>query len=363
MKLLSIFIILLLTLIAIPVRAAEPIADAAAEPASAPAPAAGVLNYLRNLEGEGVIVGQFGMFGTGSTAAIAQEQLDAIFNMSGHYPAITGADFNRPDKSVEEGISETVTWLDQKWHEGYLVTASWHTPNPCGGGGYKWPEEGERFPLAHVLPGGDCRSNYLAQLDQIAAGLLTLQNNGVVVLWRPFHEMNGPWFWWGAQPLEQYVQLWQDQHQYFAEKGLTNLLWVYSPNIPWDQWAIRADYYYPGDAYADIVALDKYMKVSETVPELGWGSTEAEDGYQQLARIDKPMMLAEFGPVPASGDGADSKSFNWGTLPEDLHSRYPRIVAFVAWEYIWQIGRSPYQGQQEMMVHLLSITREDLPSF
>lgn len=356
MKLLSIVTVLLLAIVALPVSAAEPVSS------SAPAPAANVLNYLKGIEGQSVMVGQFGMFGSGSTAEIAEEQLDSIFQLSGQYPAITGADFTRPDKSFQDAIDETVTWLNQKWHEGYLVTASWHTPNPCGGS-YKWPEEGARFNLARVLPGGNCRSAYVAMLDQIAAALLTLQNNGVVVLWRPFHEMNGPWFWWGAQPQDQFIQLWRDEYDYFAQKGLTNLLWIYSPNIPWDQWAIRADYFYPGDNYVDVVALDKYMKISETAPQLGWGSTEAQDGYQQLAQFNKPMMLAEFGPVPASGDGANSKSFNWGTLPEDLHTRYPRIVAFIAWEYVWQIGRSPYQGQQEMMMNALSVTRADLPAF
>ena len=71
----------------------------------------------------------------------------------------------------------------------------------------------------------------MQELDQLAAGLEELKEAGVVVIWRPFHEMNGDWFWWGAKPPAEFVKVWRHMFDYFTNtKQLDNLLWAYGPN-------------------------------------------------------------------------------------------------------------------------------------
>lgn len=89
------------------------------------------------------------------------------------------------------------------------------------------------------------------ELDDIAAGLQQLRDAGVVVLWRPFHEMNGGWFWWGAKKPDVFMQLWRQMFDYFTvQKKLNNLLWVYAANT-----GGRTTAFYPGDGYVDLVGV------------------------------------------------------------------------------------------------------------
>lgn len=328
-----------------------------------------MLDYLAGLEGNAILSGQEGMFGAQTSTKTANQQLEAIFSASGLYPAITGSDFNTPDKLPAQRIPEVRDWLLAKWRDGYLVTASWHAPNPCSADNntYNWDDVENPFNVKVALAGGSCRTQYLANLEPIIQALLALKAQGVILLWRPYHEMNGPWFWWGGGSVPSYVALWRDMYDLFAARGLDNLLWVYSPNTPWDKWAPRADAYYPGDGYVDVVSLDEYMGRDEQTLVLGWGTSadtiEAQSGYLQLAKMDKPFILGEFGPIPSSGAAWNTKAYDWGQLVADLHGKYPRIVGFVAWEYVWQIARAPYVGQRAMMTNPLTITRDELPGF
>lgn len=110
-----------------------------------------------------------------------------------------------------------------------------------------------------ILPGGAYNDVYKAYLDIIANFALKLQNQNIPILFRPFHENNGGWFWWGsaATSVESYKAIYRYMVDYLKSKGVHNLLYIYSPNGPFssaDQYLER----YPGDEYIDILALDYY---------------------------------------------------------------------------------------------------------
>lgn len=330
------------------------------------APTSAVLDYLTGLQGQQVIVGQMGSYGGQTSIATAEEQLDRIFDLTDTYPALTGFDFQRPDQTPEQSIADAVAYAIDKWDAGYLITISWHANNPCTGAGATmdvWDNATQSVipPLdgLRLLDGGDCRDAWRASLDLVADGLQELEDAGVVVIWRPFHEMNGAWFWWNRQEQATFVAMWVDMYDYFTQtKGLSNLIWAYAPNTPWDEFAQAADFYYPGDAYVDLVGLDHYMTVEETTLTLN-----SFGGYDQLAALNKPMALTEFGPIPASGAAWDTKAYCWNDLIGDIQSQYPKIVYFLAWEYVWQIGRDPFTCQQELMDNAAAVTLDNLPSF
>ena len=133
---------------------------------------------------------------------------------------------------------------------------------------------------------------FAAELDLMASHLQTLQSAGVIVLFRPFHEMNGGWFWWGAQSdtspsVAEFVELWRYVHDYVVkQKQLTNILWVYSPensetvnvNYPWGLLKPTA-FFYPGDSYVDVIGIDYYIIILNHLP---WMKMRAIDQSQHI---------------------------------------------------------------------------------
>ncbi len=109
-----------------------------------------------------------------------------------------------------------------------------------------------------ILPGGAYNATFNAYLDIIAEYAKALQEKNIPILFRPFHENNGNWFWWGSSTdVETYKSIFRYMEEYLQQSGVHNLLYVYSPNGPFNS----ADEYmerYPGDEYIDILAFDYY---------------------------------------------------------------------------------------------------------
>ena len=106
--------------------------------------------------------------------------------------------------------------------------------------------------------------------------------------------MNGRWFWWGGQP-EKYQILWRFVFGLFQREGVHNLIWCWAPsaNTP------RGPDYYPGDDMVDIIGTSQYFDDGR-LPE------DVVAGLLELARLgpDKPLWLAELGPLAARTSGA-----------------------------------------------------------
>ncbi len=162
-------------------------------------------------------------------------------------------------------------YAQRAWKDGSLVMVSWHANNPWTGKGYSDRQIGSGLREA-ITPGTDAHKRWLAMLDTTAERLNELAANNGVVLWRPFHEMNSSGFWWCRRDQADFVALWRHMFEYFTNvKKLNHLLWVYSPDDGYGN-EFSGLHYYPGDAYVDIVGLDKYLyflKKSSRVGQAG----------------------------------------------------------------------------------------------
>ncbi|MBE2272188.1 MAG: hypothetical protein IAE80_28395 [Anaerolinea sp.] len=336
---------------AAPVAAANPNASAAARE---------VLAYMQGLTNRSdnrVVSGQFGSYGDGTTYNTALQQVQAVYNLTGQYPALTGMDCATP-----AGMNEVVRYMTDMWNAGSLVTLSCHFRNPwTGRSANDWqntdtPDQWDRRNVRDLtIPGSPGYDAWIAILDNLAAHLQVLEDRGVVVMWRPLHELNGSWFWWGAQAPADFTAFWRHMFDYFTNvKGLNNLLWVYSPNTSISNPPVLANY--PGNDVVDMVGLDEYSSLTENPLQIN-GAGE----YDALVSTGKPIGLFEFGPIPASGAGWDTTNYDWGNLIRDIKNRYPRIVLVQAWEYVWQMGYSRYRGQSTFMNDSWVITRSELP--
>ncbi len=172
-------------------------------------------------------------------------EMDYIQETTGKLPAMRGLDFMNGDF---DGVVERAK---QWWDKGGLVTICWHT----GVEGYGYQESLNDSPDFDKLltEGTDEYNKMIANWDKAAAALLELQKAGIPVLWRPFHEFDGQWFWWGKGGSEKFIELWRMMYDRFTDEfGLNNLIWVlgYSGEVK-SGW-------YPGDEYCDIIGSDTY---------------------------------------------------------------------------------------------------------
>lgn len=187
-------------------------------------------------------------------------QIIAIQNVTGHIPAVVGCDYlpgwayaSPPQLLVDYSCN---MFLKDHSDKHGLVTVSNHFPNPASPNGGNLRNKSSLVFSDILNPDTETGQRWRAYLDVIAQGLNDLQQSNVTVLYRPLHEMNGGWFWWGLQDPTEYKNVWASLFDYFCnQKHLHNLLWVYAPNKgPYNLTA-----YYPGDAYVDIVAMDVYV--------------------------------------------------------------------------------------------------------
>ncbi|WNJ21574.1 glycosyl hydrolase [Pontibacter sp. G13] len=196
-----------------------------------------------------------------------------VRDVCGSYPAVYGWDLGHIGDShnidsVE--FKDMQRWARQVFRRGGVNTYSWHIRNLATGGG-SWDTTKV---VGRILPGGDLHADYLAKLDAVAdffLGLKTRWGRPIPVLFRPFHEHTGSWFWWGKGNCSpaQYRQLWHFTLMYLRDvRGVHNLLYVYSPDVFSDE----SEYLrcYPGDEFVDILGLDDYhdMKSPERLQDL-----------------------------------------------------------------------------------------------
>ena len=203
-------------------------------------------------------------------------EMDYIFDVTGKYPAMRGLDFMNDDF---DGVVERA----KEWHEkGGIVTICWHTG--INGKGYKESLDDKPDFDKLFTEGTDEYNGMIANWDKAAAALAELQEEHIPVLWRPFHEFDGKWFWWGKGGREKFIKLWQMQYDYFTKKkGLNNLIWVlgYADNVK-DGW-------YPGDDYCDVIGSDTY---DDSTHKKAWKRLSAMN-------TGKPLAFHECGKVPA----------------------------------------------------------------
>ncbi len=214
-------------------------------------------------------------------------EMDYILETTGKLPAIRGLDFMNNDF---DGVVERA----KEWHEkGGIVTICWHTGVESSG----YEESKKDAPdFGRLLTEGtDEYETLIASWDKAAAALAELRDAGVAVLWRPFHEFDGKWFWWGKGGSENFVKLWRMMYNYFtAEKGLNNLIWVlgYADDV--------RDGWYPGDEYCDVIGSDTY------------NNSTHKKAWNRLATMGtgKPLAFHECGRLP-NPEAFERDGFLW----------------------------------------------------
>lgn len=217
-----------------------------------------------------------------------EHEMRWLQNNVGRLPAMRGLDFIHDD--YDRVVRRSKEWS----RRGGIVTICWHT----GVSGNTYPASKEELPDFERLmtPGTPEYKLLMWRWNKAANALLELQRANVPVLWRPFHEFDGQWFWWGKGGGEVFKELWRMMYRSFTEDcGLNNLIWVlgYSGEVKPD--------WYPGDEYCDIVGSDNYD-----------GTTNLR-AWERLKNItDKPLAFHECGEIrPIDDFVRDGNLWSW----------------------------------------------------
>jgi mannan endo-1,4-beta-mannosidase len=306
-----------------------------------------VLQLLQDLSGQYTLTGQHNFPNTrGRNSAFAARYL-------GKTPAIFCSDFGfakaddtdsylaRPD-IVQEAI--------RQYRSGALVDLCWHAVPPTADEPVTFrPLPGsdpqrlasvqgritdEQF-QAVLTPGTPLHEHWCAQVDAIAVFLRQLQDAHVPVLWRPYHEMNGDWFWWGGRTGQYstaalYRQLFD---RLVNHHHLNNLIWVWSMDRVHNSGMEHAKYF-PGIDYVDVLALDVYQ--GDFAPAY----------YDSLVALSqgKPLALDEVGNPPS----------------REVLQQQPRWVYYGVWTGM--VRNTPRQ-QYDVLLHDPRILNLEDPAY
>lgn len=258
--------------------------------------------------------------------------------VSGHYPLVVGFDLGGIELGDEANLDGVPFGLIRKaalTHSarGGIVTLSWHPRNPLTGGD-SWDISSDQV-VASILEGGENHEKFLTWLDCVSTFLSSLRNpdgTPVPVIFRPWHENVGSWFWWGGGlcSAEQYRDLFRLTVSYIREqKGHRHVLYCYSPNgnCTAEEYMAR----YPGDDVVDILGVDTYEFIGSDTPEAAAARYTAElDGAlgmvsKMAVAHGKLMALSETGL-----EGLTDPSWWTGTL-------YPAIKDYpIAYVLTWR---------------------------
>ncbi|MBO4381257.1 MAG: mannan endo-1,4-beta-mannosidase A and B [Clostridia bacterium] len=289
-------------------------------------------NYILSTYKTKIITGQ-----QENTGLNPDYEVDYIYEATGKYPAIRGFDFIHDDF---DGVVERA----KAWHtRGGIVTICWH----CSASFDKGYEECQADELtaaqwdAMLTEGTPEHAAAIAGMDKAGNALLELQEAGIPVLWRPFHEFDGWWFWWskvadqaGADTSNYFKRLWAMMYNHYTnDLHLNNLIWV----LGFSYAGTRMPKFYPGSSYCDIVGADSYdVSIRGAEPRL-------YDKLYKLVGDSKPIVFHETGLIPTA---QQFKEVPWGW--------------FMTWHTTWLTEKNTTEALNTLYNDPYVITLEDL---
>lgn len=227
---------------------------------------------------------------------------ERVEEMTGHYPLVWGGEWGFSDhRNDTDDIRYRPRLLEQiraQHRAGRIVALTYHQASPTVGepclfhGGVQLKLTDAEWD-AILTMGTPLHRIWLDHVDRLAEALALLREEGIPLIFRPYHEMNGGWFWWGGDP-QRFKALWAMIYErYVDHHGLHNLLWAWNPDKPHS----GVEEYYPGHTTVDLLGTDIY-------PDRGRTETYPQEWYGRIKAIagGKPLALSEMSVLPDPND-------------------------------------------------------------
>jgi mannan endo-1,4-beta-mannosidase len=293
----------------------------------------------------------------------------------GDYPAVYGWELGHLEKDADANLdsvnfTQMKRWIREGYQRGGIITLSWHMSNYHSGGS-AWDTTAA---VKDILPGGIHHERYKQDLDRFARFVTDLKGGNwpkrhrIPIIFRPFHEHTGNWFWWGKSHVspEDFKTLWRFTVRYLRdEKQLHQLLYAFSTSYNFTTAAEMLEFY-PGDDWVDILGFDFYAY------------NNRPDTWEEYRRCQEILLQAarDHGKVPALTEfGYESIPENdWWTRVLLLNLHAPLNAGRVAYACAWRNANTkhhyvPFGGHastpdfQEFYRHNSTLFEKDLWNF
>jgi len=195
------------------------------------------------------------------------ENRSDVKSVTGSHPAMIGVDFSgfsgRSPEAIKEAKDKLRKNVADTYDRGGVTTVAWHFSNPLSGGGFYWKDSISVPAVRHMIPGGDAHDTYKEILDGIgewAHSVRGADGKLVPMIFRPYHEFDGDWFWWGKSHTsrEEFISMWRFTVSYLRDTlEVHNFIYAFSPD---NRYLTEEEYLerYPGDEWVDMVGMDNY---------------------------------------------------------------------------------------------------------
>ena len=273
------------------------------------------------------------------------ENRSDVKSVCGDYPAIMSFDLGRMeiygDKNLDNvSMNRIRKEVVAQYLRGGMSSFSWHVDNPVTGKD-SW-DVSDRTVVRSILPGGNNHNKFMGWLDKVADYLNSIKTSEgvkVPILFRPWHEHTGSWFWWGKNlcSTEEYKALWKMTYSRMQEKGATHLLYAYSPGTePKDTTEYMERY--PGDDIIDLIGVDAYQFDKEAYEK---SLKNALNIMPQVAQVHNKVMA-----ITETGYETVPDSLWWTQTLMPIIEEYP-----ISYVLVWRNARerdnhfyAPYTG-------------------
>lgn len=229
------------------------------------------------------------------------ENRSDVKSVTGSHPAVIGVDFSslsgRPDSLIEQSKEALRKNIAATYDRGGVTTVAWHFSNPASGGGFYWNDTISAPAVRMIIPGGSYHEKYKSILRTIASLAKSVKGKDgktVPMIFRPYHEFDGDWFWWGKShcTADEFKTLWRFTVSYLRDSlQVHNFIYAFSP----DNRFLSEETYlerYPGDEWVDMMGVDNYGDFGRD------GRYDLENGIKKLKIVSdyakKKGKLAAF---------------------------------------------------------------------
>lgn len=285
--------------------------------------------YLQDIRGKHILFGQQHVTTEGMSITEKNGTQSDAFNAVGDYPAVFGWDTLSLEGHEKPGVAgnfeqsrdNLIDVMKMAYAQNGVLNLSAHMPNFVTGGDF-YDLKGNV--VSTILPGGSNHEKFNLFLDNIADfanRLKTDDGKSIPVIFRPFHEQSGSWFWWGAAftTKDEYKEIFRYTVEYLRDqKGVHNFLYAYSPGGGFGDNEEKFLETYPGDDYVDIIGFDSYYNGEGQ----GWFDSivkETKLVSQVADKKNKVAALTEFGYQKMKVSGNTTPDF-YTKLAEALKS-------------------------------------------
>ena len=259
-----------------------------------------VYSFLFNNFGKKTISGMMtGDMSSANGNVTQHDDVKAVYQASGKYPALVGFDFMNTTGAYENEdwaksyTNDVIELAKDTWQRGGIPVFTWHWRDPSRNTGEFYTDKCNMKISNALKTDGSWNTsstlyqNIIKDIDAIADHFLTLQNAGVACIFRPLHESSGGWFWWGREGAEPFKKLYHLLYDEMVNvKGVHNVIWVWNAGEYDQDWN-------PGETYYDVVSADIYNKAYDYS-----SNYVLFDKLKVLTGGKKILALSENGPIP-----------------------------------------------------------------